>query len=457
MRSRVRSWRPSPSACAALAFAFALAAPRASADDAVTAARQEVERLRGDIELAYLDVQRDHERTHGAEWGEAAFGDDFSSALTEFIDGVRAHEGEDLDRRDADAASVVVASLVARRIDPPLTRTSLPIVLVETARASRADRKATPRDLFVAAARRVFAAGKVEDVWDARFLGAAVVERFRAAQRKLAAAEKSAAEAESKNAAKSGETPEDKPPKSLDEMVFLDKSKSWIGPWTGWTPDVAEKQNRRQQRPVKAVWFDRYETTCAQYRAFLDALPAASRRQFLPLNWTMDDKDVVQPPAGKDHHPVSGVTFRQAQAYAESQGKRLPTSDEWERAAAGVEKEARAFPWGLLDEGKKWAHLGVEPKGTFPVDAFADDVTPEGIVGMAGNVAEMVATYPDRGDIGKSGPDKSKQVIVCGGSFASRASECTTSFRWVLDADGASPSVGFRCVMDDPEYRKRHK
>jgi hypothetical protein len=76
---------------------------------------------------------------------------------------------------------------------------------------------------------------------------------------------------------------------------------------------------------------------------------------------------------------------------------------------------------------------------------------------MAGNVAEMVATYPDRTDVGKTGPEKEKQILVCGGGFTSRSSECVTSWRWVIDADGASPSVGFRCVMDEAEYRKRKK
>jgi formylglycine-generating enzyme required for sulfatase activity len=76
---------------------------------------------------------------------------------------------------------------------------------------------------------------------------------------------------------------------------------------------------------------------------------------------------------------------------------------------------------------------------------------------MAGNVAELVATCSDRTEIGRTGPEKQKQVLVCGGSFASRISDCESSFRWVLDADGASPSVGFRCVMDEAEYKKRHK
>ena len=69
----------------------------------------------------------------------------------------------------------------------------------------------------------------------------------------------------------------------------------------------------------------------------------------------------------------------------------------------------------------------------------------------------MGATAPDGSDLPRTGPEKGGQSIVCGGHFRSRASECTTSWRWVLDADAAAPTIGFRCVMDDAEYRKRGK
>jgi len=466
VRSRVLSGRTFRWARAALlaALASGAAATRlvAAESEEVAAARQEVERLRGDMELAYLDVQKDHGRVRGAEWAGQSFGDEFSSALTEFVAAARPRKEPTATRDDQSAAAALVKELATRRVDPPLTATSLPVVLVETARGARVDSATAPRELFVAAARRVFAATKVKDVWDARFTATPIVEEFRAAQAKLAAAQKAASapppdSASVKPQPGAPEPPAEKPAKPLDEMIFFDKARPWLGPWTGWSQDIAEKLNVRKQRPVKAVWFDRYETTCGQYRAFLDAMPGATRRAYLPQGWTIDENDVVSPPAGKDRHPVTGVTWRQAQACAEFAGKRLPTCDEWERAAAGAEKEARLFPWGASEEGRKWAHAGVEPKGTFAVDAFADDVTPEGLVGMAGNVAELVATCSDRTEIGRAGPDKAKQVLVCGGSFASRASECATSFRWVLDADGASPAVGFRCVMDDAEYRKRRK
>jgi formylglycine-generating enzyme required for sulfatase activity len=466
VRSRVRTGWPRIPARAALVAALVvgnLAAPLSAAEsDAVAAARLAVERLRGELELAYLDVQRDHERVRAAAWADSSFGDEFSSALTEFVRDARTRDDAAPTRADFDAAAAALRLIASPRVDPPLTRTSLSVVLVDAARASRVDRAAAPRDLFVAAARRVFAPVKVEDVWDARFLGTPLVEEYRAAQAKLAAAKKEEPPTPPPSAKPGSETypgdgPAVKPAKSEDDMVFVDKGRPWIGPWTGWITDVPEKQNKRQQRTVKAVWFDRHETTCAQYLAYLAALPAAARRAQLPQGWPIDEKDVAQCPPGKERHPVTGITWRQAQAYAESQGKRLPTSDEWERAAAGAEKEARAFPWGASEEGKKWSHLGVEPKGTFPVDAFPDDATPDGLIGMAGNVAELVATCSDRTEIGKSGPEKNKQVLVCGGSFASRVSECATSFRWVLDADEASASVGLRCVMDDAEYKKRHK
>jgi len=427
---------------------------RADEHTAVDAARDEVERLRGDMELAFLDVQHDHEHVRAADWARTPLGDPFSSALADFVRDERARTEARTARQDVDASVAALEALAQRKVEPPVTRTSMIVVLAGVARAARADRSAAPRDLFVAAAGAAFAAAKPEDAWDTCFVDLPVVEAFRAAQKKLAEAQAAVA---GPPPPASTEKPAEKPAKALEEMILSERARPWLGPWTGWTTDIPEKQNKRQQRSVKPVWVDRFETTCAQYRAFLETLAPGNRSAMLPQGWTLDDKDAVQMPAGNERHPVTGVTWRHAQAFAELQGKRLPTCDEWERAAAGGDREPRAFPWGASEEGRAWAHLGVEPKGTFPVDAFADDATPDGIVGLAGNVAEMVATYSDRAEVPKAGPDKGKQVLVCGGSFTSRASECATSWRWVVDADAASASVGFRCVMDEAEYKKRHK
>jgi formylglycine-generating enzyme required for sulfatase activity len=447
--------RPAPRRVMVTALAVLSAAivalPSAAAGQEDDAQKSDVERLRRDVESAYLDVQKDHQRVRAADWDDVQLSREFAAILDALVKDARSAATPDVA-----AAASAVRAVESRHVDAPLTRTSLHVVLAETVTGAAADRRAASRDVFVGTARRVFSAEKTEDVWDGHFLGLPAVEAFRVAQAKQQGEEKPAPPAAP--ADKAAEKPADKPAKALDEQVFLEKARPWLGPWTGWTMDIAEKLNKRQQRAVKAVWFDRYEVTCAQYHAFLESVAPAARKALLPAGWTMDDKDAAQMPAGKERHPVTGVTWRQAQAYAESQGKRLPTCDEWERAAAGAEKEPRVFPWGNSEEGKTWAGVNCEPKATFPVDAFPDDATPEGIVGMAGNVAEIVSTHADRTDIGKAGPEKNRQVLVCGGSYAkSRASECATSYRWVVDADASSQSVGFRCVMDDAEYKKRHK
>jgi formylglycine-generating enzyme required for sulfatase activity len=89
------------------------------------------------------------------------------------------------------------------------------------------------------------------------------------------------------------------------------------------------------------------------------------------------------------------------------------------------------------------------------VDAFPEDATPDGVVGLAGNAAEWVATLADRRDVPKAGPQDADQVVVRGGSFRSRESECGTTFRRLVNAGRAAEHVGFRCVLDDAEYRRR--
>src|SRR5258706_16107315 len=98
--------------------------------------------------------------------------------------------------------------------------------------------------------------------------------------------------------------------------------------------------------------------------------------------------------------PVAAITIEEAQAYCRFAGGRLPTEDEWERAARGSVRNR--FPWGrhydpaLANHGR--APLGPDPSDGFalaaPVGSFPAGASPYGLLDMAGNVWEWTSSAP---------------------------------------------------------------
>lgn len=148
-----------------------------------------------------------------------------------------------------------------------------------------------------------------------------------------------------------------------------------------------------------------------------------------PSFWT-------DPRWNKPTHPVVGVSFRDAVAYAEWARKRLPTEEEWERAARGTDE--RAWPWGDEFDPKRCNSSMWPTDTTTDVTRFPDGVSPVGAFDMAGNVWEF--TTGNWENFGKA---------IRGGSYQSGPAYCRTTARWGIDPEikGAN-SVGFRCVME---------
>ena len=88
-------------------------------------------------------------------------------------------------------------------------------------------------------------------------------------------------------------------------------------------------------------------------------------------------------------HPVVGVSWYEADAFARFCRMRLPTEVEWERAARG--EDGRRYPWGDDWDPAKAHHRGQE-RHTLPVRSR--NLSPHGLWDCAGNVWEWCAdTY----------------------------------------------------------------
>ncbi len=226
---------------------------------------------------------------------------------------------------------------------------------------------------------------------------------------------------------------------------------------------------------LESFWIDEYEVTIAQYAEFLEALRAdpglaeslrderqpAAKTSYEPKDWE-DLHAAAQ--SGRSFKgvpvdlncPVFLVDWWDAHAYAQWKGRRLPTEEEWEKAARG--RSGNKYPWGTemdpkrFNSGADYAQNGSDSQLTAdgfpywsPVDAVPGDESPYFVKGMAGNVTEWTSSWTYHPDF----PDRSVPVRR-GASFATRADFELSTRRPAESADEALVSVGFRTVSSTP-------
>ncbi|MSR45591.1 MAG: hypothetical protein EXS13_00725 [Planctomycetes bacterium] len=227
--------------------------------------------------------------------------------------------------------------------------------------------------------------------------------------------------------------------KARPGMVYVPGGNYVVGPNDG----IVRKKKRLTLRPFM---LDRCEVTNGDYEAFVASLPVEERAARTPRNWPLDPSGKAAPPAGKRDHPVTMVTWRDADAYARSVGKRLPTEDEWEVAARS--KEGLLYPWGATWEEGRSNDARSHRVDTVEVSAFESGASPFRVLQLAGNVEEWTASNED-GDTLTELPSNIVAVVVRGGHFRSPPEYASAVFRWV--APGGStrePHLGFRCAAD---------
>ena len=236
-------------------------------------------------------------------------------------------------------------------------------------------------------------------------------------------------------------------PVDLDKMVLIPAGKFRMG--TEGLVGGAEKPVHVVS--LDAFYIDKYEVTLEEYEHFLmatghrplpeDALP------YMPTN----------------KHPVVGVSWQDAMAYATWAGKRLPTEAEWEYAARGGLMD-KHYPWGNKKPDSSLANFGnttflPSVVGKYPANGY-------GLYDMAGNVSEwcldpweadFYANSPQENPF--AGPKSRDKTIhnfetekgmrvVRGGSSRTDATTLQVAVRQRSDAEKATINIGFRCARD---------
>jgi len=160
------------------------------------------------------------------------------------------------------------------------------------------------------------------------------------------------------------------------------------------------------------------------------------------------------PPDTLARWPALYVTWSEATAFCQAQGKRLPTEAEWEKAARG--EHGNLFPWGQRPPETGLAMFGQFQGHDIPILAAVDSGeagrSPYGLHHMAGNAAEWVndwfgidyyMTMPDRNP---PGPATGRYKVVRGGSWKSTPALLRTATRSGASPDQRSATIGFRCA-----------
>jgi formylglycine-generating enzyme required for sulfatase activity len=194
---------------------------------------------------------------------------------------------------------------------------------------------------------------------------------------------------------------------------------------------------------IEAFYMDKYEVRNTKYLRFCEITGHQ-----LPEFW---DREGFRCGLDYPNHPVVGVSWHDAVAYAVWCGQRLPTEAQWEYAARGG-LAGMSYPNGETlhpSDGNytKSGKGGPVAVGSYPPNGF-------GLYDMQGNVVEWILDFYDANyyasspSVNPQGPSSGKFRVIRGGGWHSGPYCNRVYYRNALPPNWVDFNVGFRCVKD---------
>lgn len=174
-------------------------------------------------------------------------------------------------------------------------------------------------------------------------------------------------------------------------------------------------------------YIDKYPVTNADYSKFVMDTDTV---------WTYGKKNPL--PQEMELLPVVSLSYTECEVYAKWAGKRLPTEEEWEKAARG--RLGFLYPWGNTFDPERCICSRKDHSASLgPVNAHPNGASPWGVMDMTGNASEWTSTIRE-----------DNLIVVKGGNFSQvKAYLFMPSLSNIIQPYNASADfIGFRCVKD---------
>jgi len=165
-------------------------------------------------------------------------------------------------------------------------------------------------------------------------------------------------------------------------------------------------------------------------------------------------------PEGEEKHPVTGVSWYEAAAYARWVGKRLPSDAEWVKAGSwpvrisSTARVQRKYPWGDSMDRARANLWDSGPGRTVPVDQYPNGVSAGGVYQLIGNVWQWTASsYSGVSLPPEHIPASGLQVAetlrsIRGGAFDTYFdNQATCQFQSGENPLSRRNNIGFRCAV----------